>query len=76
LVCFQRLRGGGTNDNTPAFHRLRRKTSTVAALYFLGRRRRGGQSGYLVSEPGATEWLQAGALKSLIGYPVEVVSRE
>jgi uncharacterized repeat protein (TIGR02543 family) len=47
----------------------------VAALYFLSDAGRGGSSGYLVSEPGGTQWLQAAALKTLVGYPVDSVAQ-
>jgi len=53
-----------TNDNTPGVSSPASQNLDVAALYFLEDAGRGGQSGYLVSEPGATEWLQAGALKA------------
>jgi sugar lactone lactonase YvrE len=41
----------------------------VATLYFLSDAGRGGSSGYLVSGSNTTEWLQATALKTLVGYP-------
>ena len=59
----------GPGVSSPASQNL-----DVAALYFLEDAGRGGSSGYLVSDPGATEWLQATALKTLVGYPVEVVN--
>jgi len=34
---------------------------------------RGGQGGYLVSDPLATDWLAAPALKLLLGYPVDQI---
>jgi hypothetical protein len=45
----------------------------VAAIYFLTDAGRGGSGGYLVSDPGGVQWLQASALKTLVGYPVESV---
>jgi hypothetical protein len=66
--------GARTNDNSPGISSPTSQNLDVAALYFYEDAGRGGQSGYLVSEPGGTEWLQASAQKVLIGYPVEVVS--
>ncbi len=63
-----------TNDASPGVSSPASQNLDVATLYFLEDAGRGGQSGYLVSEPGGTEWLQASALKSLLGYPVEMVS--
>ncbi len=63
-----------TNDASPGVSSPASQNLDVAALYFLEDAGRGGQSGYLVSEPGGTEWLQASALKMLVGYPVETVS--
>jgi len=63
-----------TNDNSPGVSSPLSQNLDVAALYFLADAARGGASGYLVSDPGSTEWLQATALKTLVGYPVEVVS--
>lgn len=63
-----------TNDNSPGVSSPASQNLDVAALYFIGDAARGGQSGYLVSDAGGTEWLQAAAQKTLIGYPVEVVS--
>jgi hypothetical protein len=62
-----------TNDNSPGVSSPLSQNLDVAALYFLADAGRGGASGYLVSEPGVTEWLQASALKTLVGYPVETV---
>jgi hypothetical protein len=62
------------DDNSPGFSSPISQNLDVAALYFLENAGRGGQSGYLVSEPGGTNWLQASADKTLIGYPVEAVS--
>src|SRR5439155_12765397 len=63
-----------TNDNSPGVSSPASQSLDVAALYFPQDAGRGGQSGYLVSEPGATEWLHSSALKTLVGYPVEIVS--
>jgi hypothetical protein len=65
-----------TNDNSPGVSSPLSQNLDVAALYFPGDAGRGGQSGYLVSDPGETEWLQASALKTLFGYPTETVSEE
>jgi uncharacterized delta-60 repeat protein len=60
-----------TNDNSPGISSPTSQNLDVAALYFLEDAGRGGYSGYLASNPGGTEWLQASASKTLIGYPVE-----
>jgi len=60
-----------TNDNSPGVSSPASQNLDAAALYFLEDAGRGGYSGYLASNPGGTEWLQASASKTLIGYPVE-----
>jgi len=60
-----------TNDNSPGVSSPVSQNQDVAALYFMADAGRGGYSGYLVSNPNGTEWLQAGAQKTLIGYPVD-----
>lgn len=72
--AFSGYAAARTNDNSPGVSSPTSQNLDVAALYFLEDAGRGGQSGYLVSEPGGTEWLQASALKTLVGYPVEVVN--
>ena len=61
-----------TNDNSPGVESPASQNLDVAALYFLQPAGRNGFSGYLVSDPNGTgnQWLQAGALKTLVGYPV------
>ena len=63
-----------TNDNSPGVSSPLSQNLDVAALYFLADAGRGGASGYLVSDPSGTEWLQTNAFETLVGYPVEVVS--
>jgi hypothetical protein len=68
-----------TNDLTagglsPGVESPAAQEQDVAALYFLSDAGAGGSSGYLVSQAGGTQWLQAAALKTLVGYPVEEVS--
>ena len=60
-----------TNDNNPGVSSPASQNLDMAALYFAEDAGRGGFSGYLVSNPGSAEWLQAGVPKTLIGYPVE-----
>jgi V8-like Glu-specific endopeptidase len=62
-----------TNDNSPGVESPASQDLDVAALYFLEDAGRGGSSGYLVSEANGTEWLEATALKTLVGYPVDDV---
>jgi hypothetical protein len=62
------------SDNSPGVSSPLSQNLDTAALYFLADAGRGGSSGYLVSDSAGTEWLQATALKTLVGYPVEVVS--
>ncbi|MGO9199269.1 MAG: Ig-like domain-containing protein [Limisphaerales bacterium] len=63
-----------TNDNSPGVESPVSQEFDVAALYFLEDAGRGGSSGYLVSEPSGTQWLEATALKTLVGYPVDGVA--
>jgi hypothetical protein len=72
--AFSGYAAARTNDNSPGISSPTSQNLDVAALYFAEDAGRGGYSGYLVSEPGGTEWLQASALKTLVGYPVETVS--
>jgi hypothetical protein len=72
--AFSGYAAARTNDNSPGVSSPTSQNLDVTALYFTEDAGRGGNSGYLVSEPGGTEWLQASALKTLLGYPVEVVS--
>lgn len=58
----------GAGNSSPASQSL-----DAAALYFFENAGRGGQSGYLVSDP-TNQWLTSGALMTLVGYPVENVT--
>jgi parallel beta-helix repeat protein len=72
--AFSGYAAARTNDASPGISSPASQNLDVAALYFLEDAGRGGQSGYLVSEPDQTEWVTAPALKTLLGYPAEVVS--
>ena len=60
-----------TNDNSPGVESPVSQDLDVAALYFLEDAGRGGSGGYLVSKTNGMEWLEATALKTLVGYPVD-----
>ncbi|HWD18526.1 MAG TPA: Calx-beta domain-containing protein [Verrucomicrobiae bacterium] len=62
------------NGGSPDAESTASQNADVAALYFFDDAGRHGYSGYLVSQPGATPWLQTSANKMLIGYPVDNVS--
>jgi hypothetical protein len=72
--AFSGYAAARTNDHSPGVSSPTSQNLDVAALYFLADAGRGGQSGYLVSEPDGTEWLQLSPSKTLLGYPVEGVS--
>jgi hypothetical protein len=64
-----------TNDASPGVESPASEDRDVAVLYFLEDAGRGGGSGYLVSDASGPQWLQASALKTLVGYPVDNVSQ-
>jgi hypothetical protein len=64
-----------TNDASPGVESPASEDQDVAVLFFLEDAGRGGSSGYLVSDANGTQWLQASALKTLVGYPVDNVSQ-
>lgn len=62
-----------TLENTPGTSSPQSQTLDVAALYFVEDAGRGGYGGYLASDLNNNEFLLSGALKTLVGYPVEGV---
>jgi hypothetical protein len=63
-----------TLENTPGTSSPQSQTLDVAALYFVEDAGRGGYGGYLASDLNNNEFLLSGALKMLVGYPVDGVS--
>jgi len=68
------------NGIPPSDSSLASRDLDVAALWFSDDSEtsrlpgRGGQGGYLVSDPTGTDWLSSSLLKLLVGYPVEQIA--